>query len=425
MKKRSKRILNLLLLLIWTQTVPSAAALQENTLPKTGGQLHTPGVFIQEVYVDYKPVESMETAYINQQHHVMIPLSSVIQALGKVVTYDPESGQVTIHGAQDLPKVALHLETGMTTLDGTPHQGEGSLVIHNQRTYIPLHWLVDFYGYQVYCEEVTRSVYINPDYPMEPENYRGFRRIENLPKPTFIAHAGGMAAGLTHTNSLEAIQDSLARGICFVELDFLFTTDNQVVLGHNWGLLSHLMELPGFPVPHETFMDGILADGLTQLDLEHLTKFMTEEEQFFVVTDTKEGNLSLLTLIAQEYPHLKHRFIPQVYDEEEYEAASALGYKHLIYSLYQVSCADNQVLDFAARHNPYAVTMATERVENGLAERLKAAGIHTYTHTINTEEEWAHYQKKGVYGVYTATLPFVFSYEPTITSHTPEKAKEE
>ncbi len=398
MKKVRNKWVGFLLLFFWTQTVPVAA-------------IHSPEVFIQEMYVDYKPVESMETAYINERQ-VMIPLKEAMKALGKSLIYNPVANYVTIEGDQDNPEVGMNLENGTITLDGAPYQGEGTIEILNQRTYLPLHWLVEFYGYQVYCEEVTRSVYINRNYTMLPDDYKGFRQIKNLPKPTFISHAGGMAAGLTYTNSQEAIKNSLLRGNYFVELDFLFTTDNQVVLGHNWSLMGNLMKLPEFPVSHKTFMENILADDLTQLDLAHLVTLMEEEERLIVVTDTKEENLALLTLIAQEYPHVKQRFIPQVYDEEEYKAAATLGYKHIIYSLYQVHRTDDQVLEFATRYKPYAITMPTETVNNGLAEKLKAVGVHTYAHTVNTEEELVLYQEKGVDGVYTDTLPVIPSEEP-------------
>ncbi len=412
MKKMSKGIVYLMCVLFWTQISPVMA-------------LENPGTMeVKEIYVNYQLLESVEQAYINQQHQVMTPLNSVMEALGKTVGYDPASGQVTIQGDRNIPEVVFYPD-GTTTLDGTLYQGEGFTTILNQRTYLPLQWLVDFYGYQVYCEEVTRSVYINTGYTMKPEDFKGFRRMENLPKPTFVSHAGGTVKEITHTNSKQAIEDSLKRGNYFVELDFLFTTDQQVVLGHNWGLMSHLMELTDFPVSHETFMKSSLADGLTQMDLADLAALMEKEERLFVITDAKAGNLQLLSLIAQEYPTLKHRFIPQVYDEKEYETAVGLGYKHIIYSLYQAYRTDSQVLDFVTRYNPYAVTMATERVKNGLAKKLKMAGVYTYTHTINTEEELVLYQKMGVDGVYSATLPVILSEEVTGTSFVEHQRVEE
>lgn len=386
----------LLALLLWTQVLP-VAAIQRNAVLE-----------INEVYVNYQLVESEEKAFINQQFQVMVPLTDLLEATQQPYSYEADTGNVVLEGN---PRVILHPKTGAITVDGKAYQGKGTATILNQRTYLPLHLLVEFYGYQVYCEEVTRSIYINTDYTMTPEDYQGFRRVENLPKPTFISHAGGMTAGMTHTNSREAIEDSLKRGNYFVELDFLFTTDDQVVLGHNWGLMSHLMELETFPVSHQVFMESVVPEGLTQMDLDMLVDLMEEEKKLYVITDAKERNQEVLSHIATEYPHMKQRFIPQVYDEEEYEAVSQFGYSHLIYSLYQVYRTDGQVLEFAARYQPYAVTMATERVKSGLAEQLKAVGVFTYTHTINSEEELHLYREMGVDGVYTAALSLLTSSE--------------
>ncbi len=51
-----------------------------------------------------------------------------------------------------------------------------------------------------------------------------------------IAHAGGGIGQRVYNNSREAIEHNLARGFTWFELDFLWTSDNQLVTFHDWDL---------------------------------------------------------------------------------------------------------------------------------------------------------------------------------------------
>jgi glycerophosphoryl diester phosphodiesterase len=55
-----------------------------------------------------------------------------------------------------------------------------------------------------------------------------------LPHQPLIAHAGGHIYGYKYTNSLEALENSYNNGFRFIELDFDWTQDNQIVLIHDW-----------------------------------------------------------------------------------------------------------------------------------------------------------------------------------------------
>jgi arylsulfatase A-like enzyme len=52
--------------------------------------------------------------------------------------------------------------------------------------------------------------------------------------PAFVAHAGGGIKGRSYTNSLEALDENYRRGFRFFELDFNWTSDNQLVCIHDW-----------------------------------------------------------------------------------------------------------------------------------------------------------------------------------------------
>ncbi len=77
-----------------------------------------------------------------------------------------------------------------------------------------------------------------------------------------IAHAGGMAAGRTYTNSLEALQSSRSKGFRIIEIDLNWTQDEELVLIHDWGQTWRtLFNETGIPTLEE-FVSANMIDGL-------------------------------------------------------------------------------------------------------------------------------------------------------------------
>lgn len=227
---------------------------------------------------------------------------------------------------------------------------------------------------------------------------------KNEDKPKYIAHAGGEVLGKKITNSKEAILNSLSKGIDHIEIDFMATEDNQYVLLHDWGKIKEWTGERAKYRTKEEFKQASEKAGLTALDLDELVEIMREYPKLKVVTDIKSGNREFLLELKRKYPDLSNRFIPQVYEEEQYDLARKLGFGDIIYSLYQVWRSDAQVLEFAKENNLFGVTIAQERAASGLPKHLSKLGIMTYCHTINSLEEVDFYKDRGVAGFYTDSL---------------------
>ena len=58
--------------------------------------------------------------------------------------------------------------------------------------------------------------------------------IPVLPVPKYIAHAGGGIGGASYTNSRDAFDANYRRGFRFFETDLNWTSDDQLVLIHDW-----------------------------------------------------------------------------------------------------------------------------------------------------------------------------------------------
>lgn len=221
-------------------------------------------------------------------------------------------------------------------------------------------------------------------------------------KPFYISHAGGNINGITNTK--EGILDSLSKGNNYIEVDFMLTSDYKYILLHDWYSARAWMGDNLKTATKDEFINCEMSHGLTMMDLDMLIDLMEEHPELVIITDTKEGNDRLLMTISYNYPEYMERFIVQIYEKSEYFLAKELGFKDIIFSLYQVWYTDRQILDFAKNNELYAVTMADTRAKTNLAQKLSDIGVTTYTHTINNIEDIPYYINKGIDGFYTDFL---------------------
>jgi glycerophosphoryl diester phosphodiesterase len=219
-----------------------------------------------------------------------------------------------------------------------------------------------------------------------------------------IAHAGGEIHGETYTNSLEALNNSYAKGCRFFEIDFSWTSDDKLVAIHDWGYAwPRLFNQTGIPTLEE-FLATKMLHGLTQLSFEQLDAWLEKHPEAFIVTDIKAHNLKGLAHIAKT-SRVKHRYIPQVYHASEIDEAYRLSFQHLIWTLYVSGADDAAVLEVARKTRLFAITMPKERArKTTLAAQLQSMGMFTYAHTLNTMEEWQEMQSLGILGIYTDKL---------------------
>lgn len=225
-----------------------------------------------------------------------------------------------------------------------------------------------------------------------------------------VAHAGGGVNERRYTNSLEAIEHTLSRGIEWIEVDFNWTSDGELVCIHDWGdtFRGFFRRKVSGPVTLAEFEEGKNTRRFTLLTLADLARVMEEHPKLTVVTDVKENNLTALKIFADELPESERRVVPQVYQPGEYELVKALGYEKMIWTLYDYSKQRDidRVLQEVLTRDFYAVCMPRHLAKAGHALRLGGFGVSTYVHTINDPEEWRELREKwGVTQVYTDFLP--------------------
>lgn len=243
-----------------------------------------------------------------------------------------------------------------------------------------------------------------------PENWKVSEQetisYNNRGLPQFVSHGGGEISGRRVTNSLQALNNAYDQGQRFIEVDFSWTSDNHLVLIHDWdisyqNLFSQYSDAPNL----EKFNQLIMNYELTQLNLDQLLAWLHAHPDTTIITDIKDRNLEGLAYIAERAGDVKKQFIPQIYGVNEYNPAVELGFRNIIFTLYRTNISDSEVLDFASKNSLVALTLPTTRaVKSTLAQKLKHSGVFVYAHTINKNEVFNFLQSKGVSGIYSDIL---------------------
>lgn len=228
-----------------------------------------------------------------------------------------------------------------------------------------------------------------------------------IPFPKYIAHAGGGVRGLTYTNSREALDANYRRGHRFFEIDLDWTSDNHLVLIHDWD--THFPKIfqqrKNVGVPSlDGFLQLRMKNNLTPMSFAGVVLWLRAHHDARIVTDIKNDNLRALKTMAEKYPDLIDRIIPQIYAFEEYKPVRDMGYRHIILTLYAKNYPDGPILDFAQNQRPLAITMWAARALGPLPPQLTRLKIPTFAHTINSSKEQRELEANGVAGFYTDFL---------------------
>jgi len=226
--------------------------------------------------------------------------------------------------------------------------------------------------------------------------------------PRIIAHAAGSYRKHSYSNSLQALENSyFNKGLRWLEVDLSPTSDQQYVLLHDWqSTWQHFFSYDQIPTRDE-FMSLTMKYDLTQMDIHTLADWMYQHEDAMIVLDIKASQpLDALRQIAQAYPDLTDRMVPELFELTDFEESISLGYNLLIPSLYRLKINDEDLLAFI-EDNPHilAVAMPKEKAQDGLPQKLFERGAASFVHTINTVEGYYKYRSYCSFGCYSDNLP--------------------
>lgn len=218
-----------------------------------------------------------------------------------------------------------------------------------------------------------------------------------LPPLERIAHAGGLYKERPLTDSIEALNANAFNYILF-EMDFQTTSDGVFVCAHSW------KEFPNQTAPTYALYRKIRArQGLEDCTIERLIHWLEKHPHARIVTDVKQDNLQALRIIAKKPASVRKRFIPQIYEPEDFSAVQKLGFPDIIWTLYRYYDGPLSVAYKASQMDLYAITVPRKHVWL-YAPMMRWIRKRVYTHTVNIESEFNRYRKWGVMEIYTDSL---------------------
>ncbi|WP_409341675.1 phosphatidylinositol-specific phospholipase C/glycerophosphodiester phosphodiesterase family protein [Paenibacillus sp. MBLB4367] len=237
-----------------------------------------------------------------------------------------------------------------------------------------------------------------------------------------IAHAMGGINGHDYTNSYEAFLVNYEKGHRVFEVDLILTEDGKLAARHDW--LAYTADLLQPELPEEKkgvsltlrdFKGTPILEKYKALSFKDIVKMMQQYPDIYLVTDTKETDPVLVTeqfrLIKEGAeavdPAILNRIIPELYTEDMVKTVMDIyPFPNKLYSLYQSSDPDEEILRFVRENGIQTVAMPVERAQMmpELMQGLNDLAVKTYVHSVNSEEEIRAMTALGVYGVYTDFL---------------------
>jgi glycerophosphoryl diester phosphodiesterase len=231
-----------------------------------------------------------------------------------------------------------------------------------------------------------------------------------FPKNALIVHALGGIEGKNYSNSLEALESTLARGGRFLEVDLSFTASGDLVCFHTKHEKHIGLESPITEVSTSEFLSRRYADRFTLIDLETLVRNLRDRPDTYLITDCKHDFKlcmeKVLSVVEAVDPSMVGRIIPQFFTTDQWRDVVRMEAEHgsfatVIFTLYRTKTDDDTVVELAGRHQIPVVTMSRKRFNTDLVMRLAAIGVDSLVHTVNKPPAMIGYVNRGVRGLYS------------------------
>ena len=241
------------------------------------------------------------------------------------------------------------------------------------------------------------------------DDYYAFRDV------TYIGHGTYGIDGIDYTNSLESLSLGYSKGIRVIEVDFLFTSDGELVLNHYW-------DETGWK-SYSTFLNNKINDKYTALTIDDLLVFMKGREDLYIVMDTKENEYDNNKTVYDVYreivsktklydEELLDRFIIQLYGVEDLKEVNKIyKFKNKMFTMYKLGVEFNirSIVYYCLYNDIDSITIPYTHIMYNLITESdirfnRSKNINVYINTINDIELYNKLLDMGVTGVYTDFL---------------------
>lgn len=223
-----------------------------------------------------------------------------------------------------------------------------------------------------------------------------------------IHHACGGINGTKYTNSLEAMERTLSKGNLLVEVDFLFTSDGQLICAHKWDQFFRDKE----NCTLEEFLQLKVKKKYTPLTAGDIIGYMEKYPSLYIIVDTKEpdltGVVAELLLLCESRPDIADRFVIQLYEpgqKGQIQALYPFRNENLLFTCYKFGeDRASEVLELCRDEQIQIVTVPYNSWSQKTVDLFLEEGMILFEHTVNSTEKTKLSLKKGIYGFYTDFL---------------------
>ena len=139
------------------QTIPAERLAYAKSLifvTLDGDLVHPRSMRVSQDYVDYTTVQS-------RNWRTMVPVRRLAELMGATVAYDAATREITIQRAQDT--IVLTLDSTTAYQNGAAFQMDVAPYAENNRTYIPIRYIAEFFGQSVVWRGEQQHVVITED----------------------------------------------------------------------------------------------------------------------------------------------------------------------------------------------------------------------------------------------------------------------
>lgn len=244
----------------------------------------------------------------------------------------------------------------------------------------------------------------------EPEDFSAYPAMAHAPDDwcmdaPLIYHACGGIDGLDYTNSKEALESVLQKGNRYIEVDFEYTSDGELVCCHSWGDLG-IEE----PMDLAAFKTLKIYGKYTPLTAEDIVRYMERYPDLYIIVDAKSGLPDVLrsftALTSSE--DVLDRLIIQVYQPGEKAKIMEIypfPESNILLTVYKLGVRDvGFILDILYRENISVLTMPYSYPDEEMMSVLNEKNILVYAHTVNRPDQANELIALGVHGLYTDFL---------------------
>lgn len=228
-------------------------------------------------------------------------------------------------------------------------------------------------------------------------------------KNRFIAHAGGQIEGKKYTNVLEALDYNYKRGFRLFELDFMKTSDNYFVAGHDW---KHWKSISGYkgdvPTTKTVFLQQKIFGKYTPMDMLVVNSWFKNHSDAILVTDKVNApNEFVPTFIDKNRLMMELFSLSAVKEGLSAKIRSAMPSEAVINGMK----GDKVKTLTSLGVKNIALSRKSISKNRALLKALKEAGIKVYVYHVNfgkefDEEYVLNKELKYVYGMYADSWNF-------------------